>query len=55
MNGNGNMANIRWQQIKKAKDCPAPRSEATIKQLALLLTHLIFRWTYVPSSILYDF
>jgi hypothetical protein len=26
-NGNGNTANKRWQQIKKAKDCPVPRSE----------------------------
>jgi hypothetical protein len=27
-----NTANRRWQRVKKAKDCPAPHSEANTQQ-----------------------
>jgi hypothetical protein len=41
----GRHPNIRWWRIKKAKNWPAPRSEANTWWKALLLTHLSFRWT----------
>jgi hypothetical protein len=45
LTGNGNTANIRWRRINTAEQCPASQSKANTQQLALLLTHLSFRWT----------
>jgi hypothetical protein len=39
------MAKKRWRRFKKVKDCPAPWPEGNTQRLALLLTHLSFRWT----------